>query len=157
MAAGGADLLAAALRLSTLDLQSFWYDEAFTPVHDLHPSLGATLHDRSSHREHAAAVVRLGGPDARVSAPARSRCACPRRWPGSRPCPSPGRSARELGWTRARRSLLAALVAVNPLFVWYSQEARAYELFVLTAALALLCFLRAEREPTRGAHGGCSR
>src|SRR3979409_63167 len=36
-------LLAAALRLSTLDLQSFWYDEAFTPVHVLHASLSATL------------------------------------------------------------------------------------------------------------------
>src|SRR5271165_4560106 len=36
-------LLAAVLRLSTLDLQSFWYDEAFTPVHVLHPSLWATL------------------------------------------------------------------------------------------------------------------
>ncbi len=43
----------------------------------------------------------------------------------------------------------AALVAVNPLFVWYSQEARAYGLFVLMAALAMLCFLRALREPTR--------
>jgi hypothetical protein len=37
-------LLAAVLRLSTLDLQGFWYDEAFTPVHVLHPSLWATLH-----------------------------------------------------------------------------------------------------------------
>ena len=44
--------------------------------------------------------------------------------------------------------LAAALVAVNPLFVWYSQEARVYALFVLTSALALLCFLRARREPT---------
>jgi hypothetical protein len=41
-------------------------------------------------------------------------------------------------------------VAVNPLFVWYSQEARVYALFVLTAALAILCFLRALREPTPG-------
>jgi mannosyltransferase len=39
---------------------------------------------------------------------------------------------------------------VNPLFVWYSQEARAYALFVLMAALAMLCFLRAERSPTPG-------
>ena len=37
-------LLAAVLRLSTLGLQSFWYDEAFTVVRDLHPSLGSTLH-----------------------------------------------------------------------------------------------------------------
>jgi len=36
--------LAAVVRLATLDLQSFWYDEAFTPVHVLHPSLSATLH-----------------------------------------------------------------------------------------------------------------
>ena len=36
--------LAAAARLPTLSLQSFWYDEAFTPVHVLHPSLVATLH-----------------------------------------------------------------------------------------------------------------
>jgi predicted membrane-bound mannosyltransferase len=34
---------AAALRLSTLGLQSFWYDEAYTPVHTLHASLTATL------------------------------------------------------------------------------------------------------------------
>ena len=39
-------------------------------------------------------------------------------------------------------------MAVNPLFVWYSQEARAYGLFVLMAALAMLCFVRAAREPT---------
>jgi hypothetical protein len=44
--------------------------------------------------------------------------------------------------------LTAALVAVNPLFVWYSQEARAYALFVFVAALAMLCFLRARRDPT---------
>jgi hypothetical protein len=42
----------------------------------------------------------------------------------------------------------AALVATCPLLVWYSQEARAYGLFVLLASLALLCFLRALREPT---------
>ena len=54
---------------------------------------------------------------------------------------------RELAGRRAALAC-AALVAVNPLFVWYSQEARAYALFVLIAALAMLCFLRAEREPT---------
>ncbi len=39
-------------------------------------------------------------------------------------------------------------MAVNPLFVWYSQEARAYALFTLLAALSILCFLRVLREPT---------
>jgi hypothetical protein len=55
----------------------------------------------------------------------------------------------ECSSTRRAALVCAALVAVNPLFVWYSQEARAYGLFVLMAALAMLCFLRALREPTR--------
>jgi mannosyltransferase len=55
---------------------------------------------------------------------------------------------RELGG-RACALVTAGLVAVNPLFVWYSQEARVYSLFALTAALALLFCLRARREPTR--------
>jgi mannosyltransferase len=37
----------------------------------------------------------------------------------------------------------AALVAVNPMLVWYSQEARGYALFVLLTAISLLCFVRA--------------
>ena len=54
---------------------------------------------------------------------------------------------RELTARRATAIAMAAFVAVNPLFVWYSQEARAYGLFVLFAALAMLCFLRALRVP----------
>jgi mannosyltransferase len=37
----------------------------------------------------------------------------------------------------------AALVAVNPMLLWYSQEARAYALFALLTALSLLYFVRA--------------
>jgi len=37
----------------------------------------------------------------------------------------------------------AALVAVNPMLLWYSQEARAYSLFVLLTAISLLYFARA--------------
>ena len=39
----------------------------------------------------------------------------------------------------------AALVAVNPMLVWYSQEARCYSLLVLLTSIALLFFLRALR------------
>jgi mannosyltransferase len=41
------------------------------------------------------------------------------------------------------RVALAALVAVNPLLVWYSQEARAYALVVLLTTLSLGFFARA--------------
>jgi mannosyltransferase len=48
----------------------------------------------------------------------------------------------ELGNRRAG-IVAAALVAVNPMLLWYSQEARAYSFFVLFAALSLLYFVRA--------------
>ncbi len=43
----------------------------------------------------------------------------------------------------------AALIAVNPLLIWYSQEARAYALLVLLAGISLLFFLRTVAAPTR--------
>lgn len=43
----------------------------------------------------------------------------------------------------------AALVAVNPMLLWYSQEARAYALFVLLTALSLLYFVRALERGSR--------
>ncbi|HEX6752758.1 MAG TPA: glycosyltransferase family 39 protein [Solirubrobacterales bacterium] len=43
---------------------------------------------------------------------------------------------------RATGILAAALVAVNPMLVWYSQEARAYALLALLTSLSLLYFVR---------------
>jgi mannosyltransferase len=45
--------------------------------------------------------------------------------------------------SRRAGTLAAALVAVNPMLLWYSQEARAYSLFVLLTAISLLYFVRA--------------
>jgi hypothetical protein len=46
----------------------------------------------------------------------------------------------------ARAGLIAAaIVAVNPMLIWYSQEARSYEMLVFFGALSLLFFLRALR------------
>jgi mannosyltransferase len=52
---------------------------------------------------------------------------------------------------RGRRAGLwaAALVAVNPMMLWYSQEARAYALVALFGALSVLYWLRAERRGAR--------
>ena len=143
-------VLAAALRFSTLGLQSLWYDEAFTPVHVLHASLGATLHS-VVHTENTPplwyvliwAWSRLFGTSAvalRLPSAVFGVATVATAWA----------IGRELTGCRATAITVAAFVAVNPLFVWYSQEARAYGLFVLTSALAMLCFLRARREPTPG-------
>jgi 4-amino-4-deoxy-L-arabinose transferase-like glycosyltransferase len=51
---------------------------------------------------------------------------------------------KELRSTRAGL-ITAAMVAVNPMLIWYSQEARSYALLVLLSAASLLFFLRARR------------
>jgi len=142
--------LAAALRLSTLTLQSFWYDEAYTPVHVLHASLGATLHawlgDENTpplwyltvwavSRAFGTGVLALRLPSALFGIALVGAC-----WA----------IGAELG-SRRTAATLAAIVAVNPLFVWYSQEARSYALYALAAAISLLCFLRARRLRTPAA------
>jgi hypothetical protein len=143
-------LLAAALRLSTLDLQSFWYDEAFTPVHVLHPSLWATLRSVAHSENTPPLWYVLAWADSRVLGTGEVALRLPSALAGIATVPVAWAIGAELGCPPARRAaaVCAALVAVNPLFVWYSQEARAYGLFVLMGALAMLCFLRAEREPT---------
>ena len=52
--------------------------------------------------------------------------------------------------SRQTALMAAALIAVNPLLVWYSQEARSYALLVFLSAVGLLCFARASRDPTTG-------
>ena len=42
----------------------------------------------------------------------------------------------------------AALVALNPFLIWYSQEARSYMLVALLTALSFLWFIRARRDPS---------
>jgi mannosyltransferase len=136
-------ILATVLRLSTLDLQSFWYDEAFTPVHVLHASLGATLRS-VVHTENTPPLwYVIAWADSRVLGTGEVALRLPSAIVGIATVPVAWAIGRELTARRATAIAAAAFVAVNPLFVWYSQEARAYGLFVFASALAMLCFLRA--------------
>ena len=147
MALAAITLLAAALRLSTLNLQSFWYDEAFTPVHVLHSSLWATLRS-VAHTENSPPLwYVLEWLASRVLGNGEVALRLPSALAGIATVPVAWAIGRELAGRRAAM-LCAAIVAVNPLFVWYSQEARVYALFVLTATITMLCFLRADAEPT---------
>ncbi len=157
-------VLAAALRLSTLDLQSFWYDEAYVPVHTLHPSLIATLRS-VEHRENTpplwsvliwgwSRVFGTGMLALRLPSALAGIATVPVAWGIGQQLTEAGRhspSAR-IPVSASRRAAIAtaALVATNPLLVWYSQEARAYGLFVFMAALAMWCWLRADADPTPG-------
>jgi 4-amino-4-deoxy-L-arabinose transferase-like glycosyltransferase len=142
-------VLAAVLRLATLDEQSFWYDEAFTPVHVLHSGLGATLRAVVHHENTPPLWYLIAWADARLFGDGAFALRLPSAIAGILTVPVVWAIAERLAGRRAAM-IAAALVTVNPLFVWYSQEARAYGLFVLTSALAMLCFVRALDEPTRG-------
>jgi 4-amino-4-deoxy-L-arabinose transferase-like glycosyltransferase len=140
-------LLGAALRLATLGNQSLWYDEAFTPVHVLHPSLWSTL-SSVSHTENSPPLwYILVWLFTRVLGTGEVALRLPSALAGIAAIPVAWGIGSELTGRRAATGC-AALVACGPLFVWYSQEARAYELFVLLAALAMLAFLRALERPT---------
>ena len=142
-------VLAAALRLSTLDLQSFWYDEAYVPVHTLHASLAATLRS-VEHRENTPPLwYVLIWAWSRIFGTGMLALRLPSALAGIATVAVAWGIGQQLAGRRAALAT-AALVATNPLLVWYSQEARAYGLFVFMAALAMWCLLRADAEPTPG-------
>lgn len=139
--------LAAAVRLSTIGLQSFWFDEAFTPVHVIHPSIVTSM-EAMAHTENSPplwyviiwAWTRIFGTGVVAMRLPSALAGIALVW-------AMWRIGEELAGRRVAIAA-AAIAAVNPLFFWYSQEARTYELFALTMALAVLCFIRADREPS---------
>jgi mannosyltransferase len=133
--------LAAALRFATLDVQSYWFDEA-TTVHLLRMDLGDMLRaiPNSESTPPLYYVVawfwtKLFG-TGEVGLRSLSALA------GTATVPIVYAIGARM--VTARAGLVAALlVAANPLLVWYSQEARAYALLVLFSSLTLLVLPRA--------------
>ena len=131
---------AAALRFATLDLQSFWVDEGAT-VHLLRTDFagmldGLTVTEKTPPLYYILAWL-WTRPFGTGEVGVRSLSALV----GVLTIPAVYALARELVSQRAAL-IAAALAAVNPLLVWYSQEARAYALLVLLLTLALLYAVR---------------
>ena len=137
-------LVATALRFPTLDLQSFWIDEGFT-VQLLRKDFGGMLDGIPVTEKTPPLYYVLAWlwtrPFGTGEVGVRSLSALA----GVLTVPAAFALARELVSERAGL-IAAALVAVNPLLVWYSQEARAYALLVLLSVLAILYGARASRE-----------
>ena len=143
-ALGGLVVVAAALRFPTLDLQSFWIDEGFT-VQLLRDDFGGMLDGVPVTEKTPPLYYVLAWlwtrPFGTGEVGVRSLSALV----GVLTVPVAFALARELISERAGL-IAAALTAVNPLLIWYSQEARAYALLVLLSALATLYGVRAARE-----------
>ena len=133
--------LAAALRFSTLDVQSFSADEGVT-VALLQLPLGKMLstipHSESTPPLYYVLAWMWTRVFGRGEIGLRSLSAlC-----GTAAVPALYAAGKVLISRRA--GLVAALLAaVSPLLVWYSQEGRAYALLTLLAALSLVLFARA--------------
>ncbi len=133
--------LGAILRFSTLHAQSLWFDEAQL-AHEVRLSLGGLFHtlgkqETSPPLYFLAAWLwskLLGTGDVAL----RSLSALL----GTAVIPVSYLCGREFVSRRAG-AVAAALVALSPFMIWYSQEAREYMLLALTCAGSLLFFARA--------------
>ncbi len=139
-------VLAAALRFPTLDVQSFWVDEAAT-AQLLDGSFGDMLDgvgdDESAPPLYYVLAWLWAQPFGVGETGLRSLSALF----GVAAVPAVYAVGARLAGVRA--GLVAALLAaVNPLLVWFGQEARAYALLVLLTALSLLALLRALEQPS---------
>jgi mannosyltransferase len=134
-------VLGGGLRVWGLGAQSFWYDEWLT-TEATSGGLGGVLH-------HVARREGIPPPwfvfmwvwaglfgDGEVALRAPSALA------GIATIPVAYLVARQLGQPRAVARVAALLVAVNPMLVWYSQEARPYSILAFVGALSLLAMLR---------------
>jgi mannosyltransferase len=145
VALGAIVLLAAALRFATLGTQSIWFDEAAT-WDVVRGSFGAMLDRLPDGESNPPLFYVLEWGWIRVFGDGEAGLRSLSALAGLLTVPVAYGIGRRVGGTRAGLAA-AALVAVNPLLVWFSQEARSYALAVLLSALALLLFLHAREDP----------
>jgi len=141
-------LAGAALRFATLDVQSLWYDEAVT-AHLLQLHLGDLLRAIPDSESSPPLYYVLAWLWAQVAGLGEVGLRALPALFGTATIPVVWALARRVGGDRAAM-FAAALVAVNPMLVWFSQEARVYALLALLAACAALLWLRALEAPRPG-------
>jgi mannosyltransferase len=134
-------VLAAALRFPTLDVQSFWFDEAVT-VDLLRNGLFDMLHEIPGSESTPPLYYVLAWFWSKLFGTGEVGLRSLSALFGTALVPV-AYLAGAAAVSRRTGLVTAALVAINPLLVWYSQEARAYALLALLGGASLLFFLRA--------------
>ena len=138
---------AAVLRLYGIGHQGLWFDEAYTvmlvklPLARMLDTIAKTESTPYLYYLLAWAWTHIFG---RGAADVRALSALF----GTAVVPVSYLTAKRLLANHRAGLVVAALVAFNPFLIWYSQEARAYELLVLTGACTLLAFACARERPT---------
>ncbi len=136
-------IVGAAIRFATLTSQSYWVDES-TTVHDISFGLGGLLHQIHVNETTPPLYFIVAWLWSKVFGSGEAGLRSLSALCGVATIPVAYLCARELV-SRAAGLVAALLVAVSPFMVWYSQEARAYALFILLSGVSLLFWARAYR------------
>jgi mannosyltransferase len=139
-------LLAAALRFWGLAHQSFWYDEIAT-VGVIKGSFWHTFHEVRVSESTPPLYYVLAWLWTRVTGISEAGLRSLSAMFGVLTVVVVWAALRETV-SRTAAAAGAAIAAVNPMLVWFAQEARAYSLVTLLGALSLWFALRALRQPT---------
>jgi len=144
----GFTVLAAVLRFTTLDVQSFGEDEAVTAGTVLDPNFIQMLKEIAGGESTPPLYYVTAWFWSKLFGTGEVGLRALSALIGTAVVPF----AYALGANLASRrvgAVLCALVAVNPMLVWFSQEARAYSLLVLTSTASVLLFVYVLESPTR--------
>jgi len=140
-------IIAAALRFSTLISQSYWVDES-QAAHEMQLSFGAMLSAWNRYEWNPPLYFVVLWPWAKVFGTGEAALRSFSALLGTAFVPLVYCCGRELVSRRAGL-VAAALAALSPFMIWYSQEAREYMLLMVLCAGSIVCFARTWRMPSR--------
>jgi mannosyltransferase len=145
---GAITLLGGILRFTNLGSESFWVDEALTAM-AVQGDLAETWHRVNANESAPFLYYMLEWAWAQAFGHSDLALRIPSAVFGTLTIPVVFAAARRLAGDLA--ALIAAgLTATSPMLFWYSQDARAYSLYVLLCAVSFWLFLRVRDEWTTG-------
>jgi 4-amino-4-deoxy-L-arabinose transferase-like glycosyltransferase len=143
-ALAGLTALGLAIRFVSLGMQSYHHDEVITAARVIPGSFRHMLHEVKASESNPPLYYALAWGWVKVFGDAEFGLRSLTALFGAATVPVAYFAARELSSRRAGL-FAAAFVALNPMLIWYSQEARSYALLVFFAALSFVFFVRALR------------
>jgi 4-amino-4-deoxy-L-arabinose transferase-like glycosyltransferase len=134
--------LGLAVRCASLGLQSYHHDEAITAMRVIPGSFGEMLHSVRVSESNPPLYYSLAWGWAKAFGTGEVGLRSLSALFGAATVPVGYLIGRQLA-SRRTGLILAALIALNPMLIWYSQEARSYSLLVFFGAVSLFFFVRA--------------
>ncbi|HKB50671.1 MAG TPA: glycosyltransferase family 39 protein [Solirubrobacterales bacterium] len=138
----GLTALGVAVRFASLGVQSYHHDEVITAARVIPGNFTDMLHQVKASESNPPLYYVLAWGWAKAFGTGEIGMRSLSALFGAATVPVAYLIGRELASKRAGL-ITAAIVAVNPMLIWYSQEARSYAVLVFFGALALLFFVRA--------------